>query len=368
LSHGIPLLRTGTLRLMGNAATDALPPTIHPEHDKVPKRRPPDRSQVLRWFFQTLFLLLNLYIGLEFFRFVLYYESAGGSSWVSRPPGVEGWLPIASLMNLKLWILTGKVPAIHPAGVFLFISFATISLLLRKSFCGWLCPVGTISEWLWRMGRRLLGRNWALPRWLDIPLRSVKYLLLALFLYAVASMSLEALNEFAMSPYGLIADVKMLNFFRYLSFTAATVLIILAIASVAIRNFWCRYLCPYGALMGLLGWFSPLHIRRNPQRCIDCGKCGRECPASLPVDKLRIVQSPECMACFQCVAVCPARNALWMSAGTCARVPAWAIALGIAVIFFGIMGLARYTGHWRTNLPGELYMYLIPRAQQFSHP
>ena len=50
---------------------------------------------------QMAFLALNLWIGAQFYLFVRYYETGGRSPWAARPPGVEGWLPIASLMNLK---------------------------------------------------------------------------------------------------------------------------------------------------------------------------------------------------------------------------------------------------------------------------
>jgi hypothetical protein len=99
--------------------------------------------------------------------------------------------------------------------MFLLLAFLAISWLLRKSFCAWLCPVGTISEWLWRLGRRTFHRNWRLPRWLDIPLRSLKYILLGLFLYAVGSMSVPAIQAFLEGPYGLVSDVKMLDFLPF---------------------------------------------------------------------------------------------------------------------------------------------------------
>ena len=76
-----------------------------------------------------------------------------------RPAGAEGWLPIAGLMNTKYLFLTGRVPAIHPAAMVLFITFMLMSLLLKKAFCSWLCPIGTLSEHLWKLGRRVFGRN-----------------------------------------------------------------------------------------------------------------------------------------------------------------------------------------------------------------
>ncbi len=110
---------------------------------KLVKRVAKDRSQTLRRAFQFGFLALNVWIGVEFYRFVRYYETGGRSAYAIRPPGVEGWLPIASLMNLKVLLLSGSVPALHPAGMFLLIAFLAASWIFRKSFCGWLCPVGT---------------------------------------------------------------------------------------------------------------------------------------------------------------------------------------------------------------------------------
>ncbi len=331
------------------------------------RRAPPDGSQRLRRAFQAVFLALNVWIGAEFYLFVRYHETGGAGPAVSRPPGVEGWLPIASLMNLKVWMLTGELPAIHPAGVLLLAAFLAISLVWRKAFCSWLCPVGTVSEWLWRLGRRVFGRNLALPRRADAVLRALKYLLLGFFLYAVGSMSVEAIRAFLEGPYGVIADVKMLNFFRFLSLTTAIVLAALIVVSILVKNFWCRYLCPYGALFGLASRFSPTRIRRDPEICIDCARCAKACPSRLPVDKLVAIGSPECTGCLECVAVCPAAGALRLAAGR-RRVPAWLMAAGIAALFLGVTGWARWSGHWRTGISGQTYRALIPRASEFRHP
>ena len=275
---------------------------------------------------------------------------------------------MASLMNLKVLLLTGRAPRLHPAGMFLLIAFLAASWIFRKSFCGWLCPVGTVSEYLWRLGRRIFGRNFALPRRLDTALRSLKYILLGLFFYAVGSMSVDAIRAFLEGPYGIVDDVKMLNFFRFLGLTGAVVMALLAVASLLLKNFWCRYLCPYGALMGLASMASPLGIRRDPERCIDCAKCAKACPSALPVDRLVAIRSAECTGCMMCVAECPAAGALFLSAPRGKRVPAWALASGVVVLFLGVCAYAQWTGHWRTDLPGRVYSELIPHANEFTHP
>ena len=269
-----------------------------------------DTSQRARHIVQGLFLLLNGWIGIQFYLWARYYEHGGAGLNLVRPAGVEGWLPIAGLMNTKYLLVTGRVPEIHPAAMYLFIGFMLISILLKKAFCSWLCPVGTFSEYLWRIGQRFFGRNLRLPRWFDISLRGLKYVLLGLFVAVIGVMSAEALDGFMQTPYGLLVDVKMMNFFRNMGITAAVVIALLALLSMLIQNFWCRYLCPYGALMGLASLLSPVKIRRDTEACIDCSKCSKACPAGLAVDQLVQIRTVECTACMACVAVCPAQDAL----------------------------------------------------------
>jgi polyferredoxin len=341
---------------------------------KLIRRLEKDHSQLYRRSFQGAFLLLNLWLGAKFYFWVRQIELSGNSS-LQRPPGVEGWLPIAGLMNLKYWMLSGDIPKVHPAAMFLLLTFLAMAFLFRKAFCSWLCPVGTLSEYLWRAGQKLFKRNFPLLRWLDLPLRGLKYLLLGFFVWAISTMSVEGIRDFMHSPYGLIADVKMLNFFRHIGETGLIVLGVIAAASVLVPNFWCRFLCPYGALLGLTSWMSPAKIRRNPEPCIDCAKCAKACPSSLPVDKLVSIQSVECTGCLECVAVCPAEGALYMGLPQFGApkdrprvLPAWAMAAGVAVLLFGIAGFAKATGHWQTPIPEAVYQRLIPNADQAAHP
>ena len=335
------------------------------------RRSQRDYSQGMRRGFQATFLLLNVWIGSLFYFWVRQFEPGGAATSLQRPASIEGWLPIAGLMNLRYFWLTHHIPALHPAGMFLLIAFLAMSFLFRKAFCSWLCPVGTISEYLWRGGQRLFRRNFLVPRWLDIPLRGLKYLLLGFFVWAVTSMGADELAGFMRSPYGLIADVKMLNFFRHIGEAGAITLAVLVVASVFIQNFWCRFLCPYGALLGITALFSPARIRRNPETCIDCAKCAHACPSALPVDKLITIKSAECTGCLECVAVCPSKNALGMSLPAIGPkpvpVPAWAMAAGVVILFVGIVGFAKNAGYWDSPVPRATYQQLVPNADEAAH-
>lgn len=342
------------------------------------RRRSQDRSQAVRLTLQLAFLLLNLWMGLEFYLWVRGFET-GKIIVAERPAGVEGWLPIAGFMNAKYLFTTGHIPLVHPAALFLFLAFVSMSLLMKRAFCSWLCPVGTFSEALWKAGRGIFKWNLKMPAWLDIALRSLKYILLAFFVTFIVTMSAEALEEFMGSPYGLMLDVRMMNFFRYMSLSSALVVAILVIGSIFIKNLWCRYLCPYGALLGLVSIVSPVKIRRDADACIDCGKCAKSCPSALPVDKLVQVRSAECTACFECIAACSTENAL-----SFAFVPRKAerpsrrwqgralqplfVAMILVYIFAASVLYARVTGHWKMNLSGGVYQQLIPAVNELAHP
>lgn len=265
-------------------------------------------TQRLRLTSQLAFLALNLWIGVRFVRW------ADGRA-LERPWGIEGWLPIAGLMNLKAFAVMHRVPLVHAASMFILVAILAISLLLKKAFCSWLCPIGTLSEYLWKYGRVFLRKNVALPRWIDVPLRAIKYALLAFFAFAIARMSADEIAAFMASPYGMTADVRLLDFFRHLSNAAFLILVGIAVLSVFIQNFWCRYLCPYGALLGIVSLASPARIHRDADRCIDCAKCTKACPMRLPVATKSQIRSAECTLCLECVAVCPKAGALGVRIG-----------------------------------------------------
>lgn len=371
------LAQRTTLAARGSAAvrtTASRPKT----RGRLIRRAAKDRSQKIRHWVQWAFVVLNIWIGAQFYLWVRYFERGGHAMYVSRPPGVEGWLPIAGLMNLKYFVLTGDAPVVHPAAMFLLMAFLVISVLMKKAFCSWLCPIGTISENLWKLGRKIFKKNFRVPTWLDLPLRSLKYLILGFFGFFVAVMSAEQIAGFMQSPYAMVADVKMLNFFRYMGETAAIVLLALVVLSVVIENFWCRYLCPYGALMGLASVLSPVKIRRDKEACIDCGKCSKACPSHLAVDKLVQIRSVECTACMECVASCPAEHALQFAMAPARDADVekrWkgrvvgpvATAAVVVVLFVGTVAIAKATGHWATDFPRMMYMELVTHASQFTH-
>jgi polyferredoxin len=194
------------------------------------------------------------------------------------------------------------------------------------------------------------------------------FLLLGFFLWAVWRMDGPMLEAFLDSPYNAVADVRMYLFFAHLSGQALGVLLVLAGLSLLVRNVWCRYLCPYGALLGLLSLASPLRVTRAKATCIDCERCTRACPSGIQVHRAGRVASDECTACYRCVSACPVKDTLEMRAPVGKAVAGWVFGLLAAGLFVAVTGLAMLSGHWRTSVsPGE-YLQLIPAADALGHP
>src|SRR6266513_76277 len=132
--------------------------------------------QLLRIAVAWGFLFFQLYLGVQFYLVVLYLRSVRTTTFVPPPDGIEGFLPISALVSLKEWFLSGAINPVHPAGLAIFLAAIAVSLLLKRSFCSWVCPVGTVSELLWKCGFSLFKRNVRPPRRMDIGLRGLKYL------------------------------------------------------------------------------------------------------------------------------------------------------------------------------------------------
>lgn len=318
--------------------------------------------RTLRYVVQTFFLLLSVSTGYEFYEFVVQLQTRG-HALVQRPPSVDAFLPIAGLMSFKYFLFTGNIEPFHPAALVMFTAAIVVSLILKKGFCGWICPVGTVSQAFWMAGEKIFGRNLRMNNYVDVSLRSIKYIVMGLFVVLIGvAMKPEMMVLFFVSDYYKVADVKTMEFFTMMSPTAFWVLLGIGGLSVIYRNFWCRYLCPYGALLGLFSRVSPLKIRRNGEACTHCGSCSRNCPSLIDVEKQGVVNSAECFGCLTCVSHCPSKGALQLTVkkGKARRsFPPFLYPVVLVLLFYLVIGTAIVSGKWRSQLPASEYARII---------
>lgn len=314
---------------------------------------------------QITFLLLVICIGIQFHLFVSSIES-GVLPEFERPPGVEAFLPISALVSAKHFLYTGTVNNVHPAGLVLFFIICFTALITKRGFCSWVCPIGLLTEHVNKLHCKIFNRRLSPPSWIDYPMRSVKYLLAGFFLYQIFfRMPVQSIERFIQSPYNRFADIKMLAFFTDMSSTAFMVLLSLLALSILIHNFWCRYLCPYGALLGVISFAGAGKIKRNPSRCVDCGKCENHCPGLIKIRRKKKIHSPECSACLSCVNNCPENDVLGFSFPFFEKsAPPAVFAIVFLVLFMTGISTARLYGVWRNDIPKKAYLGYV---QQQNH-
>ena len=358
--------------------------TLYPPSEqkkRLTRRLTIDNSQQLRHTVQIAFVLLNVWLGIQFYLWVRFFERGGAGLQVPRPAGAEGWLPIAGLMNFKYFLPTGRCPAVHPAAMFLFMAFVGMSLRRQEIVLLLALPRRNI----FRSARK--SRQKALPPQ-SPPATLARHSAARTQVPAARLLRLHHRHHVRRqpsatswrTPYGLIADVKMLNFFRDMSETARSSCLPLwsccrfssrtsgaAISAPTARSWaWPRFSArSKSAATPMPASIAP--SARMPAR-----------PAS-PVDKLVQIRSVECTACMACIASCPAEGALQFSLEPARKASATlprfrrpvtplAMAAIIAFIFLGTVLVARATNHWQTHIPNSVYQSLVPNADQASHP
>lgn len=202
--------------------------------------------------------------------------------------------------------------------VALLVSLVVLTLATKKSFCSWVCPLGTIQEWVGRGGRKLFGRYLRLPGATDRVLMPMRYVVLGgvlVLTYTVWG------NVWGEGPLGYDLGFRAFDPY-YILFTAGghgtTVVSLFIVAGVlaaafVIPFFWCRYLCPMGAVMDPLSRAGALRVRRDAATCTDCGRCDEACPHGIAVATAHEVTARDCTNCLECAAECPEEGALGLS-------------------------------------------------------
>ena len=258
------------------------------------KRKLPARLLVQIFFF-VLIALISINHTLS--------ESGGGIDWLSNA-SLHALCPFGGVVSLYQFFTVGTfVQKIHASSFVLMVIVFTLAIFFGPVFCGWVCPLGTIQEWVSNLGRKLFKRkhNHFIPYRIDRVLRYLRYGVLAWVLYMTAISG--KLIFAAVDPY-----FALFNFWTSeVAIGGVIVLSITLLSSLLIERPWCKYACPYGALLGLTNLFRVFKIRRNESECRDCKICTRDCPMNIPVHAVRIVRDPQCISCLECTSegICP---------------------------------------------------------------
>ena len=286
---------------------------------------------------------------LAFMTWTGYRHQVLGGGPTGVPP-VDALCPFGGMESLYSFMASGTwLRRVAPSSLVLLAIVVLTALLVGRVFCGWICPLGTLGEWTAKLSRKLGIRQRELPEPVDRPLRFLKYAVLALII--VFTWKLGTLAWRAYDPWvawmHLSAGIEGMAEAPW-SFVVLFVTVIGA--SLFIERFWCRYLCPLGALLDPFQKVSLFKVRRSEEHCIHCHICARSCPVRLDPESVEVTASAECIACGACVSGCPKEKALFF--GTRSRVlSVTAVGLLGVGLFLGGYGLAKVAGIWSTYAP-----------------
>ena len=203
------------------------------------------------------------------------------------------------------FITTGQfVPKTHLSNLILGAGLLIGIVLAGSSFCGWVCPFGALQDALTWLRKALHLPEIKVPAKADHILRYGRFVTLGLILFM--TVSTVKLWFAGFDPYRTLFGLEWLFNFNLAEFWPAYLIVaIIVTGSLLIQRFWCRYLCPLGGLMSLLGHVSFLRIRRNADSCKGCALCNVPCPVGIDVANAKNAVSTNCIGCLACVQACP---------------------------------------------------------------
>ncbi|MBN2119042.1 MAG: 4Fe-4S binding protein [Anaerolineales bacterium] len=237
----------------------------------------------------------------------------------SRGGSFDSFCAFGGIETLLPYLFTGHLlKSTNLLNFSVLIATLGVSLVAGRAFCGWLCGLGAIQDFVAEWTRKLLGEKrhvrgkrgrtilpMRLPAALDRPLRYAKYLVLAAILIASLYMAFPPLREFC--PVRAVFGLKMTGLLWL------TLAVFLA-GSVLIERFWCKYLCPLGAALAIFNKISPVRLAVDGDRCNQCGRCDIECSMDI-ADVPHHLDHPECVRCMECLNTCARDGSLTLQIG-----------------------------------------------------
>lgn len=286
---------------------------------------------------------------------------------------VEKYCPFGGLQAFGTFLVNNSLAcSMSMLQIMIGLVLAAGVILFSKLFCGYLCPLGTVGEWMGRAGRKMRIQ-------VDVPsgsvvdkvLRAVKYVLLFTILYYTLSSSELFCKK--LDPYYAVATGFKGEIVLWMSLTSLTLLLL---GGFVVRMFWCRYICPLGAASNIFkftplflaaavaawalsyfgvegSWvwviaaacaasyiveivkmrsctFPLLYVKRDTSGCNHCGLCEKKCPYNIPIHDFVKVKHVDCTLCGQCISSC-ATQALEVNGKRGLR---WLPPVLVVVLFF----------------------------------
>lgn len=221
-----------------------------------------------------------------------------------------------------------------------FIIVILFTVLMGRVFCGWFCAFGTYNDWIHLIAKNVFKVKFKVNEKVDAVLKYVKYGVLLMLLIVTCTLGSNILE--GTSPWDAFAQIT--DFSNVVSglLIGLILLVLITIGAFFVERFFCRYLCPLGAVFSIISKIGILKIDKPSDKCGKCRACTNVCSMGIPLYKNESVKGGECIECLKCIEICPRKNTVVNIAGEDLN-PALASSVAIAT-FAGVYGLTNLTG------------------------
>ena len=217
----------------------------------------------------------------------------------------------AAMKSIYVALITGSFNGPALTGqIVLTASMLIITAIMGRFFCGFLCAFGTMGGFFWYLGTKLKLKRPKIGSRFDRLLKKFKYVLLVFIVLVIWTLGVSILEGTA-SPWTVFGMLTKFGGWTdmdtILSLGMLLLLFIIA-GSLYIERFFCRYLCPLGAVFAIVSKTRLFKIRKPRAKCGPCRACTKHCAMGIPLYRTNVVKSAECIDCMSCVEICPRDN------------------------------------------------------------
>ena len=187
-----------------------------------------------------------------------------------------------------------------------FTTAIIITIIFGRFFCGWICAFGTYNDLLHLLSKNVFKINFKVNEKVDAVLKYVKYGVLLLLVVCVWTMGSKVLST--TSPWDAFAQITYFPQVLADYTIGFLLLVLITIGAFFIERFFCRYLCPLGAVFNIFSKIGILKIKKATDKCGKCRLCTSNCAMGLPLYKVESVCGGDCINCLKCIETCPRNN------------------------------------------------------------
>lgn len=215
-------------------------------------------------------------------------------------------LAFSQIKGVFIAISSGNFNSLIQNSMFLII-LSILTLIIGRLFCGWMCIFGSLNDWVYTVSNKLFKIKYRINKKVDSYLKYLKYLVFGIIIIFVWNGLINLPS--GSSPwdaYSQLFDIK----YMLSEYLIGTIILLLIIVGAAfIERFFCRYLCPLGAFLGILSKTKVFKVNKERTKCSKCAACTAKCSMGIDLNRVDAVNSCECIQCFNCIGICPKSNA-----------------------------------------------------------